>query len=548
MNQMGIPAGLQAVLSAANAIKPVSSTGQPTVAAQVMGAAEQASMPQVAQDMRFAAPEVNENLEEERMQDILQRLDQSRAQPAGIEGLPAPNMQFAEGGVVGFAGEGPSLVSGYAPDYQDARRFGIDLSPYDSPEVIAQKRERVRRMREFEAQMAQNRAEIPTEASEAVNQGIARAYADPTRARDVPPVVRQISAPVAPPRAQRPGTGRPTAAPASAPVAAPAAAAAPAAGIAGLTEYDKKYLDALNALEERNKSEFTQKAPTLAESRAQIDESRRARGLPDIPGAHIGEQITAYRNLIAQQEAERAAGAKGRNLSDLIAALSAGARGGLGSLGKQYATTRQTREEQEEKLRAQKIVQEQAVFAMQNAQVAMQEAAASGDVTRFNAAQKEYNDNKRAFDTSRAQTALGVAKERGDVAKDMGTRSFQQQQLAQQAQIERDKMTNAIKVAQIGASNRTAAMTDPRKVFDTLMDNARAEYDKWTKTLEGARVSTKPELAQAKRIEFLEQQVRLARASGVQGLEPLLEEIKRSGSGTPSAGRGQRVVDFSSIR
>jgi hypothetical protein len=457
MNQMGIPAGLQAVLSAANAIKPVSSTGQPTVAAQVMGAAEQASMPQVAQDMRFAAPEVNENLEEERMQDILQRLDQSRAQPAGIEGLPAPNMQFAEGGVVGFAGEGPSLVSGYAPDYQDARRFGIDLSPYDSPEVIAQKRERVRRMREFEAQMAQNRAEIPTEASEAVNQGIARAYADPTRARDVPPVVRQISAPVAPPRAQRPGTGRPTAAPASAPVAAPAAAAAPAAGIAGLTEYDKKAAEAREEAEKRLKEPFARKAPTLEEIQAVTDKARQARGLTGAAGAHYDEQIAALKELFAQQAAERAAGASGRDRADLAAILSAGGKGGLRAVGERYAQISHTRAEEAERLRAQQVTQKQAVFTMQNAQVAMREAAAAGDMNAYRAAQQEFDAAQRAYETSKTSGILAIAKERGDVAKDMGTRSFQQQQLAQQAQIERDKMTNAIKVAQIGASSRTPA-------------------------------------------------------------------------------------------
>ena len=106
-------------------------------------------------------------------------------------------------------------------------------------------------------------------------------------------------------------------------------------------------------------------------------------------------------------------------------------------------------------------------------------------------------------------------------------------------------MANALKVAGIGAAGRNAAATDPRKIFDTLMDNARAEYDKWVKTPEGARSSLKPELARAKQVELLEQQVRLAQATGVQGLEPLLAAVRQGGASGTS---GQRVVDFSSIK
>jgi hypothetical protein len=97
------------------------------------------------------------------------------------------------------------------------------------------------------------------------------------------------------------------------------------------------------------------------------------------------------------------------------------------------------------------------------------------------------------------------------------------------------------------AQERASGATDPRRIFDTLMDNARAEYEKWVKSVEGARASLRPETARAKQREFLSEQVRLAKAAGVQGLDPLLEAVTQGGAAGAGAG-GQRVIDFSSIR
>lgn len=367
MNQMGIPAGLQAVLNAANAINPVSSTGQPTVAAQVMGAAEQAGMSDATAASRASLGPANQRLEDERMQDILQRLDQSRAQPAGIEGLPAPNMEFADGGVVGFASQGY-----------------VDPEAYDINAAINLEREIMR-------QLAQDRAQ----------------------------------------RTQRPAPRQP----------APPPVAAPVTGIAGLTEYDKKAAEAREEAEKRLKEPFARKAPTLEEIQAQTDKARQARGLMGAPGAHMSEQIAAFKELIAQQEAERAAGARGRNLADLAAILSAGGKGGLRAVGERHAQISQTRAEEAERLRAQQVTQKQAVFAMQNAQVAMQEAAATGDMNAYRTAQQDFAAAQRAYETARTTGLMALAKEHGDVARDMATRDYQQRQLAQQAQLAREQMT-----------------------------------------------------------------------------------------------------------
>lgn len=110
-------APLDAVLATAAMVTPEQT---PTVAAQVVQAAQQkmqpqgimGGMPQARQDFRTAA-EID-NMKRMQMQQAMQQMAaQMTARPAGIEGLPAQNMQTfeaAQGGVVGYAGKDESLV------------------------------------------------------------------------------------------------------------------------------------------------------------------------------------------------------------------------------------------------------------------------------------------------------------------------------------------------------------------------------------------------------------------------------------------------------
>jgi len=143
-------------------------------------------MNQVRQDVQAAMPSVMRNMQQAQMQQMLQQAMQPK--PAGIEGLQS-NVRMAEGGVVGYAGDtdGSYVVPrtyGYAPEYEEAQKYGIVLSPYDAPEVRQAKRERLQRMREFEKER-QNFGDIPTEASVARDALLQKAYADQSRARDV---------------------------------------------------------------------------------------------------------------------------------------------------------------------------------------------------------------------------------------------------------------------------------------------------------------------------------------------------------------------------
>lgn len=90
---------------------------------------------------------------------------------------------YAGGGAVSFENGGRTF--GFAPDYELARKYGIDLSPYDSPSVREEKIKRARAMAGFDEQR-KSFGEIPTEASVAREQGIQQAYASPSRVEDVP--------------------------------------------------------------------------------------------------------------------------------------------------------------------------------------------------------------------------------------------------------------------------------------------------------------------------------------------------------------------------
>jgi hypothetical protein len=116
----------------------------------------------------------------------------SQMAPQGQGIAAGADVQMAEGGIVGYAGPEGSLVTprtyGYAPDYQDARRMGINLSPYDSPEVRREKLERLQKMREFEASPDRGTA-IPTEASQANEQALAEAFSPAAQERRMQDVV-----------------------------------------------------------------------------------------------------------------------------------------------------------------------------------------------------------------------------------------------------------------------------------------------------------------------------------------------------------------------
>lgn len=112
MMQNAVPDALQALMVLARQATPTTPDGAPTVAAQLaqmaapQGVAQ--GMPQAVQDFEASAPSVMRNMQQDQIQRMVRQAMQP--QPAGIEGLPAPNMNFAEGGVIGYNGEDGSSV------------------------------------------------------------------------------------------------------------------------------------------------------------------------------------------------------------------------------------------------------------------------------------------------------------------------------------------------------------------------------------------------------------------------------------------------------
>jgi hypothetical protein len=149
-------------------------------------------------------PSMMRNMQQQQMQQMVKQAMQP--QPAGIEGLPAPNMQnMAEGGVVGFAGD----------------EFGSYVS-----EDVALDELRVaeaRRRREDEERRRQ------FEFLEGAGAPQAAQYREPVRAAQ--PAAQPAAKPAAPPAAD----SKPQSKPQTRPQAAPQAAQ-PAAGIEQLVE------------------------------------------------------------------------------------------------------------------------------------------------------------------------------------------------------------------------------------------------------------------------------------------------------------------------
>jgi len=129
--QSAIDPSLAALLQTAQMVTPDQT---PTVAlfAQKMqqgiaqGMPQVQGMPQAKQDYAAAAPSMMENMKRQQMQQMVREAMQP--QPAGIEGLPAPNMQgMAEGGVVGYNGEKESEVKSDAEGIKKALALSLGL-------------------------------------------------------------------------------------------------------------------------------------------------------------------------------------------------------------------------------------------------------------------------------------------------------------------------------------------------------------------------------------------------------------------------------------
>lgn len=99
--QAALNPALAQVIGAMDVISPVTPDGKPTVAAQVMQAAKQATMPQIAQQAGLGG-QIQAMRAQQAQQALMQQAMQQRPEAVGIAPMAGP-VQMAEGGIVGYA-------------------------------------------------------------------------------------------------------------------------------------------------------------------------------------------------------------------------------------------------------------------------------------------------------------------------------------------------------------------------------------------------------------------------------------------------------------
>lgn len=416
--QTQVPPALQVLLSMGAQPTAPGPMGRPIPSVAMQKAQEQPQgLPEMAMAAGQAAPSVMRNMEMQKFQQMLEQAMQARQQQApGIAGLPAQNMQFADGGVVGYAEGGTPRTYGYAPDYEDARRMGINLSPYDSPEVRKEKLDRLQKMREFEASPDRGVA-IPTEASQANERAIAQAFspsAQQTRMRDIaprpaPPVPTPSPEAQAMMRQQGPRAGiadprlaaTRTAAPRSEAPARTAPTAAPATGIA----------TALPAVMTPEEAMASARAglgiPGTADLRAANMEAKQAREQMPATGqaglAALQEQMAAVKRMEEERKRSMA--------SDRVIAQLLGGRGRPGGLAEADIKFMAGQRAAEDAFYERNV----ALAAKQDAINDANEARKVGNKEKYAEAMKNLSDAERAIAQAEATYAAAILTNAGTV-------------------------------------------------------------------------------------------------------------------------------------
>lgn len=338
------------------------------------------------------------------------------------------------------------------------------------------------------------------------------------RSKPVPPAAAVAAAPLpapAPtqPRANRPGTGVATAAPTT----APATPTAPPVDRYG--EIEAEGIAGIKALQDllRKQGETDPELARLRQAAYESAQGIASRRERERAAALEAAQKATTSPLLQNQEA----------LLRMAASLGGAKRFGEG-LSRAAGAAGEVRGEQRKALEAaQKVSREEqnAIDQLNQALAEKRVADRSGDVNR----QQEAN-------VKVAEAQLKVT----DLRKGLQTQRGVEADREEQRKIAREQIAAQLQAARIGAAARTEGAADPRKVYDTIIDNVQKEYDQWAKTVDGVRAT--PEQKAAKRNELLQQQIRIASAAGVKGLEGLLA------AGAPAPTAATRVVDFSSIK
>lgn len=271
--QAALNPALAQVIGAMDVIKPVTPEGTPTVAAQVMQAAQQATMPQIAQQAGLGG-QIQAMRAQQAQQALMQQAMQQRPEAVGIAPMAGP-VQMAEGGIVGYAPGGLSedeMQSFIAPEFGG----GIDFIPRESEEEFKKRREEERKA-EQERLLEERRRNM----DRVVNEGYTRGDIRFPKAAAAPAV---STAPAAPSRA-------------------PAAPAAPKAQAPAPMTSTGLFNQAQGRLDQYATEPVSPRAaiqPAL-EAGAASDEYRRQMGLPT-EMERIAQQEAQFKKFYGDRE------------------------------------------------------------------------------------------------------------------------------------------------------------------------------------------------------------------------------------------------------
>lgn len=447
---------------------------------------------------------------------------------AGAEQMAAHEAapRFRHGGAVAFGVGG--ITYGYAPEYEEAEKYGIVLSPYDSDEVRQQKLAEVQKRAASTAAMTPREAEerrsavgvtprTPQEIEQFVGTVPGTSYQPET-----------FTGPSRAPQAARPGAGL---------MGLPPKTAVPGIDISGLEQANlarqaelqgRKTLPTeitegrkgLAALASTNIEANRKEAEDFAnEAKARRDElmERANKSLLDDPRAALG--------LAAAIDPRRGQvfGSMAGGLDKILASRDAL----KDSAQKEYMAAQATSRQLQGNIRQ-----------MQMLELQRQQALTEGDYNRANQIQDQIDALK--MDTEK--TKVDMQKHSQDIyfkgrAADTADKNAQANlitsmrptaQAEMYAQFQRDPaMFNRYMEAQQAKKNP----------YDTIMDNVRSEFKDWVGTMQGQ--TAKPEIQKAKMQEILDRHIQFARAMGLTVPKDLEQKTGQSGN---------KVIDFSSIK
>ena len=493
--QSSIDPSLAALLQTAQMVTP---DNTPTVAAQVAEAAKQKmapqgitqGMPQAQQDFQAAMPSVMRNMQQQQMQQMLQQAMQRK--PAGIEGLPAPNMQaMAEGGVVGFAGD----------------EFGSYVS--EDVALDALRVAEAKRRREDEERRRQ------LEFLESAGAPQAAQYREPVRAAQpaAQPVVQQPSPPVP--------QSRPQPRPQPRPQVAPQTTQSAPTGIAAALPAQPTLEGAMRQAEKALPGSATE------QNRAALEELQRMRR--ERPAAGIGAlaALQEEARVMAELKAKEDASAQERGIMSWLAG-----RGGRGSSAQSYLSYQQG-EQQRQKLFAQEnTIRAAKIDAINDAN----EARKVGDQEKYVEALGKLSELDRADRQIKAQLASNTLQAQASMrGQDMQALEGDLNR-AQNERLERIRQSAANKPGQserIFAEYMRLKGIDPKaaeqylSTMDQIMSLGKGTEDRNNlarqKLLESdsnykmARMMYVNEKDPTKKAEFLRQMREIERLHGIEG-------------------------------